>query len=226
MIIICPACNSRYVVDAQKFPAQGRTVRCAKCATTWRQAGAQVEPLNLRAAADQTEHAGRYRAGGFVLAAFTGAALAIAYAQSAPLSAAFPAAAPGLAQYAVPIDGAAGAALRAVASVAPSPQANPQFSIEDPRYDFEGTGPGRALLVAATVRNDGPELPAPLLRISVLSEDGAPLYAADLPPEDFRTTIGPSESAPYFLRLAQPPEGFMRIEAEIVPEAGEAAAPE
>jgi len=35
MILTCPSCATRYTVDAAKFPAAGRTVRCAKCAHSW-----------------------------------------------------------------------------------------------------------------------------------------------------------------------------------------------
>ncbi len=39
MILTCPACATRYEVDAAKFPPQGRQVRCAKCGHNWHQPG-------------------------------------------------------------------------------------------------------------------------------------------------------------------------------------------
>src|ERR1041385_3844871 len=39
MILTCPSCDTRYSVDAAKFPAAGRNVRCAKCGHSWHQAG-------------------------------------------------------------------------------------------------------------------------------------------------------------------------------------------
>ena len=39
MILTCPSCGTRYSVDGAKFPAAGRTVRCAKCGHSWHQAG-------------------------------------------------------------------------------------------------------------------------------------------------------------------------------------------
>jgi len=39
MILTCPSCDTRYSVDGSKFPASGRTVRCAKCGHSWHQAG-------------------------------------------------------------------------------------------------------------------------------------------------------------------------------------------
>lgn len=37
MILTCPQCATQYRVDAAKFPAGGRTVRCAKCGDSWHQ---------------------------------------------------------------------------------------------------------------------------------------------------------------------------------------------
>src|SRR5579863_757302 len=38
MILTCSSCSTRYSVDGSKFPAAGRTVRCAKCGNSWHQA--------------------------------------------------------------------------------------------------------------------------------------------------------------------------------------------
>lgn len=43
MIISCPSCETRYQVDEAKFPPQGRTVRCAKCANSWHQAAPEPD---------------------------------------------------------------------------------------------------------------------------------------------------------------------------------------
>ena len=59
MIIPCPSCSARYVVDPLKIGAQGRTVKCAKCANAWAQpaptpeemAGADTEPAAAQPAA-------------------------------------------------------------------------------------------------------------------------------------------------------------------------------
>jgi predicted Zn finger-like uncharacterized protein len=37
MILTCPACATRYVVDPKAIGASGRTVRCARCHETWHQ---------------------------------------------------------------------------------------------------------------------------------------------------------------------------------------------
>ncbi len=36
MILTCPSCASRYFVETDKLPPQGRTVRCSACSTSWR----------------------------------------------------------------------------------------------------------------------------------------------------------------------------------------------
>jgi predicted Zn finger-like uncharacterized protein len=43
MILTCTSCGTRYSVDGSKFPAAGRTVRCAKCGNSWHQAGEMGE---------------------------------------------------------------------------------------------------------------------------------------------------------------------------------------
>ncbi|HUO89267.1 MAG TPA: DUF3426 domain-containing protein [Rhizomicrobium sp.] len=44
MILTCPSCATRYQADASKFPAAGRSVRCAKCGHVWHQLGPAPEP--------------------------------------------------------------------------------------------------------------------------------------------------------------------------------------
>ncbi|HVW72835.1 MAG TPA: DUF3426 domain-containing protein, partial [Rhizomicrobium sp.] len=57
MILTCTSCGTRYAVDGAKFPAAGRTVRCAKCGHSWHQAAEAPpepapEPVMTAAAAD------------------------------------------------------------------------------------------------------------------------------------------------------------------------------
>ena len=44
MILTCPSCGTRYSVDGSKFPAAGRSVRCAKCGHSWHQAAEEPAP--------------------------------------------------------------------------------------------------------------------------------------------------------------------------------------
>jgi len=48
MIVTCPSCAVRYVVDPRALGAKGRIVRCARCAHTWRQ---EAPPETLQEAA-------------------------------------------------------------------------------------------------------------------------------------------------------------------------------
>ena len=45
MILTCPQCATRYQADASKFPAAGRSVRCAKCGNTGVKGRAGVHEL-------------------------------------------------------------------------------------------------------------------------------------------------------------------------------------
>ena len=50
MIITCPACSTRYVVPDSAIPAEGRTVRCAKCQHSWSQEGPVLDLGEAQAA--------------------------------------------------------------------------------------------------------------------------------------------------------------------------------
>ena len=45
MIITCPSCSARYVVDPVKIGSDGRTVKCAKCGHAWAQPAPTPEKL-------------------------------------------------------------------------------------------------------------------------------------------------------------------------------------
>ena len=43
MIIVCPACSTKYVVPDAAIGVDGRTVRCAKCRHSWHQDGPELD---------------------------------------------------------------------------------------------------------------------------------------------------------------------------------------
>ena len=51
MIVTCPSCGVRYIVDARALGAKGRMVRCARCAHSWHEDAPPPEELEAAAAA-------------------------------------------------------------------------------------------------------------------------------------------------------------------------------
>ncbi len=51
MILACPACSTRFIVDPKAIGASGRMVRCSQCAHTWFQEPAADLPKTVTAAA-------------------------------------------------------------------------------------------------------------------------------------------------------------------------------
>ena len=47
MIITCPACSRRYIIDPESLGAQGRDVRCSGCSNAWHQDPASDMPESI-----------------------------------------------------------------------------------------------------------------------------------------------------------------------------------
>ena len=57
MIVTCPACTTRYLVDPRALGDAGRVVRCANCSKTWHQTPPEDLPLTLIAMATKSSNA-------------------------------------------------------------------------------------------------------------------------------------------------------------------------
>ena len=47
MIVTCPACSTRYLVDPRALGGAGRSVRCTECAHVWPQLPAEDAPRRV-----------------------------------------------------------------------------------------------------------------------------------------------------------------------------------
>ena len=47
MILTCPACSTRYLLDPGRLSAEGRVVRCAKCSHSWAQKPPDDMPMQV-----------------------------------------------------------------------------------------------------------------------------------------------------------------------------------
>src|SRR5208282_1168912 len=47
MIVTCPACSTRYLVEERNLGATGRMVRCSQCGHSWYEAPPAGEPLRV-----------------------------------------------------------------------------------------------------------------------------------------------------------------------------------
>lgn len=61
MIVTCPVCSTRYLVDPRALGSTGRLVRCASCSHTWQQAPPEDAPRRIDLVAPQPELAGAGR---------------------------------------------------------------------------------------------------------------------------------------------------------------------
>ena len=63
MLLVCPSCATSYVIDSASLGSEGRTVRCARCKTTWF-AGIRPAPSELDVFVDEVIAEAQAESGG------------------------------------------------------------------------------------------------------------------------------------------------------------------
>jgi predicted Zn finger-like uncharacterized protein len=229
MILTCPSCATRYSVDAAKFPAAGRQVRCANCGNSWHQAG--PAPEDVAEAPPEP-----------VLAAPAPAAEAVAESVPRGTRSFVPTPAPveeGPRMAWLPMLGiAAGWAglIAVVLLIGLSavryrqeitviwPQSAGVYSslgmnvnahgvdFAHPNYHFESEDGQRVLAVTGAIVNNGTrELPVPqVVRVTLSDASNHEIYHWNFAPGV--QTLKPKQSVPFVTRLSSPPAAARHLE--------------
>jgi predicted Zn finger-like uncharacterized protein len=210
MIVTCPSCASRYLVDPQALAGNGRTVRCANCGHTW----FQTPPADLPRAVDLTPpptamppipegsnlpaFAARRAGGGLssalgwlvLIASFLGSLSGIVLFRN-EIVMAWPPAARFYEVVGIPVD---------------HPGAG--LEVRDPVSAHRAAEDGAPSLieVSGTVVNVSNRIrPVPSLRIEVSNAARQPLKDWVFQPE--RRSLEPGQSMPFRAELPNPPRG-------------------
>jgi predicted Zn finger-like uncharacterized protein len=229
MILTCPSCNTRYSVDGEKFPAAGRTVRCAKCGHSWHQPAPEPE-----AAADMTASAPGISAELAAPAVIPGGGPMRPTRAFAPSAAPPPEAPPLLPRLAVLagwIGLIAAVLLIALAAVRYRqdiaviwPQSAGVYSslglkVNAGGIDFEGvrykreSEDGQVVLAVSgrIVNGSGRELPVPqTVRVTLSDSDNREIYHWTFKPA--ASVLKPGAMVPFLTRLASPPAAARHLE--------------
>ncbi len=221
MIVSCPECRARFMVDDSLFPPRGRRVRCSSCGKAWFQPGpvaagagsAATEPAAEAAAlapaggGGSQERDNRFAAIGFAALGAAVTLLAGAYAFAPQLAARAPALAPALESYRAALGVGSGILGGGAESAAFESRI---FSVVDPMYSYEDpaeseiatAGAPRFVIVSASVANmDDKPQPAPRLKATLRDAAGELAAEAFIGPLESKRVLAPRESATYFLRV-------------------------
>jgi predicted Zn finger-like uncharacterized protein len=225
MILTCPSCSTRYSVDGAKFPAAGRTVRCAKCGHSWHQAPEAPEPEAAAepVAAPQTAAP--------VDDSFPAPSGTRAYAPAASTPEPRAPIGPKLAVVAGWIGLIAVVLLIAVSAVRYRqdiaviwPQSAGVYSslglkvnasgIDFRQVNYQRQSEDGQIVLAVTgqiVNAGGRELPVPqTVRVTLSDADGRELYHWTFKPT--ATVLKPGQSIPFVTRLSSPPAAARHLE--------------
>ncbi|HUO98068.1 MAG TPA: DUF3426 domain-containing protein [Rhizomicrobium sp.] len=229
MILTCPACQTRYQIDAAKFPPQGRTVRCAKCGEVWHQSAPEPEPQAAPPPPASSYAEPEPVAQSYVTAPERelvrdgGPQVDKSAAESpAPEPSARPrrvglwAGWAALAAFVIVIGAAAGFFRQQI--VHAWPQTASLYSrfgvkvsatgldIHNIKYTEEPQDGQIILTVTGTLKNvSGQEQPVPQVRVGLVDRDQRELYHWTFAPDVM--TLGPGQSHGFVTRLKNPPGG-------------------
>jgi predicted Zn finger-like uncharacterized protein len=236
MILTCPSCDTRYSVDGAKFPAAGRTVRCAKCGHSWHQAAeaaeAETAPEPVTMAQDAPAEPAAHQAPGdapiFESASLSTtrayAPAAVAPEPRAPLGPKIAVAAGWAGLIAVVLLIAVSAVRYRQDIAVIWPQSAGVYSslglkvnasgIDFRQVDYRReTEDGQVVLaVSGVIVNGGHrELPVPqTVRVTLSDVSNHEIYHWTFKPT--ATVLGPGQSVPFITRLSSPPAAARHLE--------------
>lgn len=227
MILTCTSCDTRYSVDGSKFPAAGRTVRCAKCGNSWHQAAEAPETVSEASApaVDAAPDAPVSEAadGGYSPAR-SFAPPAATVEPRAPLAPklAIVAGWAGLFAVVLLIAFAAVQYRQHIASIWPQSAGiynSLGLAVNTSGLDFHKvdyrreTEDGQVVLAVSgeIVNTSSRQLPVPqTVRVTLSGNDKRELYHWTFKPNV--TVLAPGQSAPFLTRLASPPSAARNLE--------------
>ncbi len=226
MILTCPSCDTRYSVDGSKFPAAGRTVRCAKCSHSWHHAGeaSEAELAATQTVPEQPAETPPFEQPAAPFRAFAPVATAVEIEPRAPLGPKIAVVAgwAGLIAAVLLIGYAAVHYRQHIASI--WPQSAGVYSslglhVNVSGIDFRQVDYHRetednqvVLAVSGVILNSGSrELPVPqTVRVTLSDANNHELYHWNFKPT--AQVLKPGQSVPFMTRLASPPAAARHLE--------------
>jgi predicted Zn finger-like uncharacterized protein len=234
MILSCTSCGTRYAVDGSKFPAAGRTVRCAKCGNSWHQAAEappESQPDTMAASAAPGQGVPAHQPENFESFPANGASPTHAFvpqpAQTGPRTPIGPALAVvagwvGLIAVVLLIAVSAVRYRQDIAVIWPQSAgvysrlglhvSASEIDFRQVKYHQDSEDGQVVLAVTGVIVNAGPrELPVPqTVRVTLSDASNHELYHWTFKPS--ATVLGPGQSVPFVTRLSSPPAAARHLE--------------